>query len=343
MLSQRLLRLTHPARSAARTAAGAVRFYNPEQRGDVGHQAHEGGRAARDPRQSAPADAANGEKGKRASHGLRGNREGLGFADQVGSQSAGGAHAHEGVGAREDVTPPSFADAVKSKLGFGTTAGEAKQNCGGGAGVTGTGRRAFHSSAVGRADQTKGQAPEASRQPKESTHADQNAHLKHKASASQPDQGKGNAAEDPKLPSQHTDASWKPRSSGQQPSSRSFSTSARVSTKHTADSYFKEVDSAEPTNSKVHQVDPSDGGAPVARANEKTATGHFSRAGPETKEYETASKHDQPYGLPPTRGPEKDQKERYGATEGAMNEEPSKPDEGPAGKDADGRKPEGRQ
>ena len=52
------------------------------------------------------------------------------------------------------------------------------------------------------------------------------------------------------------------------------------------------------------------------------------------------SKHDQPYDTPPTRGPAKDQKERYGAQPGVMNEPPSQPDEGPSGKDAGGRVPE---
>ena len=54
------------------------------------------------------------------------------------------------------------------------------------------------------------------------------------------------------------------------------------------------------------------------------------------------NKHDQPYDVPPTRGPEKEQKSRYGGQPGVNKEQPSQPDEGPAGKDADGRKPEGR-
>lgn len=359
MISSRLLRLTHTPRVAARMTA--VRFYNPEQKGDPFDQAHQSGHAATDPRKSSPVDAANDEKGKKAPHDFVGNKEGLGFAEQVGSASATGSNAQlhgslqkpesaEGHSGQENITPPSFTDAVKSKLGFKTTAGEDKQNRGGGVGVTGTGQvtvdrgeRTFHSSAVAwMADQTKGQAPEASRQPQDNTYSDQNAHLKHKTSSAEPDHGKGNASETPKLPSHTAAASRKTSSSSQQPSARAFSTSARASTKHTAESYFKDVDSTEPTNPKVHQVDPSTGGAPVARANEQPATGGFSRAGPDSPEYQTVSKHDQPYDTPPTRGPAKDEKLRYGGEPGVMNEPPSQPDEGPAGKDADGRKPEGR-
>ena len=114
-------------------------------------------------------------------------------------------------------------------------------------------------------------------------------------------------------------------------------------------------------NPKVHQVDSSgESGAPVARANEIPATGQYSRVGPESKEYATVSyqissaagnedspcfeeqvsKHDQPYDTPPTRGPEKDKKLRYGGIPGLG--EPSKAHEGPTGESAGGRKPEGR-
>lgn len=220
MLSRRLLRLPHTPRVAAR--ATAVRFYNPDQKGDVHDQAQHAGFSAKDPRKSSPTDAANFEKGKKAPHDLTGNKEGLGFAEQVGSQSATASSGQfgsrlrkpeiaEGYSGEENITPPSFTDAVKSKLGFKTTAGEDKQNRGGGVGVTGTGqvtvdrgKRTFHTSVASwMADGTKGQAPEASRQPKDSTYSEQNAHLKHKESSSEPDHGKGNAAEEPKLPSQH--------------------------------------------------------------------------------------------------------------------------------------------
>lgn len=89
----------------------------------------------------------------------------------------------------------------------------------------------------------------------------------------------------------HTDAhtyaqTGKSNSVGQQ---RGFSTSARSSAGHTAESYFKEVDTNKPANPKVHQVDSSAEGATVARANEPPATGEFSRSGPDSAEYETVS------------------------------------------------------
>lgn len=68
---------------------------------------------------------------------------------------------------------------------------------------------------------------------------------------------------------------------------RSFHTSSRrLEEKHTADSYFKDIDSTPPQSSKTHQVDSSDN--KVVRPNEP-ATGDFSRAGMQTKEYATVS------------------------------------------------------
>lgn len=91
------------------------------------------------------------------------------------------------------------------------------------------------------------------------------------------------------------DASWKPSSSASQ-QTRQFSTTVRAyqedkETKHTAETYFKDVESTQPSNPKVHQVEPSSGSASVARANEQPVTGEFSRAGSQTKEYETVSGH----------------------------------------------------
>lgn len=294
-------------------------------------QSRQAGFAATNAANSAPTDAANRKEGKnaRAARGeLLGNAENLGFADQVGSQTAtamngwssgaGEADSAEGTSGKDEITPPAFVDAVKKNLGFKTTAGEDKQNRGGGKGVTGTGtfafdhgKRTFHTSAFFMADPaTRGQAPTGSRQPQDSTYGDQNAHLKHKSDPSKADSGKGNAAEEPSLPSQHVsqimqiffdwiltgekfqvDAAWKP-TSGQQGQSRGFSSSARVAQEareeeHTAESYFKDVDETKPPNPKVHQVDPSTTGAPVARANEQPATGEFSRAGSQTEEYDT--------------------------------------------------------
>ena len=70
---------------------------------------------------------------------------------------------------------------------------------------------------------------------------------------------------------------------------RGFSTSARASAKHDAETYQKEVDKNKPTNTKVHQVDSSAEGATVARANEQPVTGEFSRLGPDSPEYKTVS------------------------------------------------------
>jgi hypothetical protein len=218
MLSRHFLRIAQAPRVAAIrvTQVPAVRFYNPDQKGDTFDQAHQSGHEARKESKN-PIDAATSEPGMKAPHDLKGNKEGLGFAEQVGSTSATGSNdlqkqeSNEGSNGQEDITPPSWTDAVKSKLGFSTTAGEAKQNRGQGVGVTGTGqlpkgenKRSFHTSAVSWAlGQTKGQAPEASRQPKESTPGEQNEHLKHKKVSSTPDSGQGNAAEEPTLPSHH--------------------------------------------------------------------------------------------------------------------------------------------
>lgn len=216
MFSRHIIRFSAARRIATRIPVG-VRFYNPEQKGDVGDQAHEGGLHARQPGKASPMDAASPETGKQASRGgLSGNKEGVGFADQVGSQTASGSNmsgknlgkpeSGEGFSGKENITPPSFADAVKNKLGLGTSAGEDKQNRGGGKGVTGTGTfpnaRSMHTSAVRMLPaRTQGQAPDASRRPKERTEGDQNAHLKHKKDNTAPDSGKGNAGKDPKLPS----------------------------------------------------------------------------------------------------------------------------------------------
>ncbi|PCH40727.1 hypothetical protein WOLCODRAFT_162489, partial [Wolfiporia cocos MD-104 SS10] len=203
-------------------------------------------------------------------------------------------------------------------------------------GVTGTGtfhglsgkqqseKRTLHTSAVAwQAEPTKGQAPEASRNPKDR---------------------KDNAAEEPSLPSHQFGD--KPASSSSQ-QRRTLHTSARrlEETKHTAESYYKDVDDSPPENSKTHQVDPSGTGAHVVRPNEPV-TGDFSRAGPQTKEYATQLNREEPYDTPPSKGPEHDQKLRYGGTGGtgkhSGGEPTSEPGEGPEGASAGGRKPEGR-
>ncbi|KAI0355446.1 hypothetical protein OH77DRAFT_1436956 [Trametes cingulata] len=330
-----------------------------DQAARSGQQVRHGGQG------SGPYDAAssNAADQKTDRSGLSGNKEGVGFAEQVGSASATGSKSQaspstgEGKGREEESTPPGLMASIKSKLGLGTSSDEVKQNRGGGVGVTGTGalpfekkpgegRRPFSTSSIRFADPTVGQAPEASRQPKERTNADQNPHLKHQpadtASASR-DHGKGNAAENPTLPSHQFDK--KPSSGSQQ--QRSFSTSARRldEGKHTAESYFKDVDDSPPSSSKVHQVDSSGTGGQVQRPHEPM-TGQYSRAGAGTKEYETVT-HDGQYDVPPDQGPEKDEKLRYGNIPGldgsqSTDKGVSSPGEGPEGASKGGRKPEGR-
>ncbi|KAI1795025.1 hypothetical protein LXA43DRAFT_1178930 [Ganoderma leucocontextum] len=298
--------------------------------------------------------------GQRIAKGYSGNPEGVGFVEQVGGATSLGRKgearpsAGEGKGPQEESTPPGFLANWKSKLGLGTSVEEVKQNRGGGVGVTGTGalpfgkkphegRRPYHSSAVLFADQTtKGQVPESSRQPKERTDADQNTHLHHKVGEG-PDKGRGNAGEKPTLPS-HEVSKDKPSGVSQQ--KRSFSASLlRFNAKdgaHTADSYFKDVDRAPPPSEKTYQVDGTN--PTVQRPNEATS-GEYSPAGAQTKEYATVENGT--YDVPPSTGPEKDQKLRYGNTQQYYDPHgtggnTSKPEEGPEGASAGGPKPQGR-
>ncbi|KZP03964.1 hypothetical protein FIBSPDRAFT_768156 [Athelia psychrophila] len=141
----------------------------------------------------------------------KGNREGVGMAEQVGGASGGSASggAGGGKGGEEEATAPGILAAVKNALGLGTSAGEVKQNRGGGRGVTGTGtmpfgKRKIHSSAVagypGDKTAVKGEAGYGARAPKNGTLADQNDHLQHQEKG-ETDGGAGNAAPDPVLPS----------------------------------------------------------------------------------------------------------------------------------------------
>ncbi|KAI0077297.1 hypothetical protein K474DRAFT_1661924 [Panus rudis PR-1116 ss-1] len=373
MLSRQAVRLSSKARVPIRPFNNVVdgRTYstnpsNPpgepnraDQAGDPQHQAFGRGKYThQNPQRTSSLDAtaANSNSQQKAPHdGLSGNPEGVGFRDQVGSQSFSATRSslserHESVGGQENITPPSFVDAVKNKLGLKTTPGEDKQNRGGGEGVTGTGKprfdsgkRTFMTSAVARfpADRTtEGTAPESSRMPKDSTIGDQNAHLKHKE-GNERDHGKGNAASNPTLPS-HKFSDKKPS----QQQTRSFSTSTRASndTKHTADSYFKDIDSNPPSSDKAHQVDGGNTGPKVHRATEPL-TGGFDQKGVGSQEYETVDKK-HPYDVPPSEGPEAEEKLRYGSKPNLNTEESqsrtSNPGEGPEGASAGGRKPEGR-
>ena len=220
MISQQIARLTR-APKTLRAVSGVRHYvYSPDHKGSPLYQSHKSGLDTRHSTDSAPVDAANRRTGKHADRaGLSGNPENVGFAEQVGSQSRLNFFNFKkpteqenevGMNGEEDITPPAFGDVIKKKVGLGTTAAEDKQNRGGGKGVTGTGQvtfdrgqgRSFHTSATQLA-QTHGQAPDASRQPKEKTQLAQNPHLKHKKDVKKADSGKGNAAEDPQLPSQH--------------------------------------------------------------------------------------------------------------------------------------------
>ncbi|KAI0065851.1 hypothetical protein BV25DRAFT_1821535 [Artomyces pyxidatus] len=105
------------------------------------------GRAATAKSNEHPYDSAspNGVRKAPRTDKERGNPEQIGFADQVGGQSAYDRRVEEGegdggrVGGRREATPPGFFSAVKQALGFGTSSGDVKQNRGAGGGVTGTG------------------------------------------------------------------------------------------------------------------------------------------------------------------------------------------------------------
>ncbi|KAI6114759.1 hypothetical protein EDD17DRAFT_1430035, partial [Pisolithus thermaeus] len=163
---------------------------------------------------SPPLDAASATKSRLRAPTTEssGNREGVGFVEQVGSAS--GTEASRSTRARnqgeggvkeEETKPPGIFAALKQILGIGTSVEDVKQNRGGGEGVTGTGTgmgtdTGTRAEMEGTATKTGGY-PDSSRKPKERTHGDQNEHLIYKRSSRDPDSGSGNAAEEPFLPS----------------------------------------------------------------------------------------------------------------------------------------------
>lgn len=178
--------------------------------------------------------------------------------------------------------------------------------------------RSLHTSSRAAAT-TKGQAPEASRRPEERTNLDQNPHLKHAVSSeggnAGRDTGKGNAAPNPELPSKKLEKS-KGKSGGADKSKRGLHTSAvsqsdSSSGKHSADHYFKDVDTNPPQSSTTHSVDGAS--EAVQRPNQQYAD--------PKKDYATVSK-DEPYepaaeeanGSGFEKGEQKDEKLRYGGT-----------------------------
>jgi len=104
-------------------------------------------------------DASNrGSGGKHASReGAVGNKEGVGFQDQVGGAAGDRQNPGGSRGSEEEAQSPNFVGAVKQALGLKTKPGEVKQNSNGGRGVTGTGtfRRDFHTSSGSDTGTTK--------------------------------------------------------------------------------------------------------------------------------------------------------------------------------------------
>ena len=124
--------------------------------------------------------------------------------------------------------------------------------------------------------------------------------------------------------------------------SRTFaSTSAREAKDgHSADSYFKDVDSEPPSDPTVHRVD--SGSEAVQRPYEHP-NGKYSETGAKAAQsYATVDK-EEPYDTPGNG--HDDKKLRYGGTETWAKSEGSSASnsgEGPEHGNADGRKPEGR-
>lgn len=104
---------------------------------------------------------------------------------------------------------------------------------------------------------------------------------------------------------------------------------------HSAESYFKDVDSTPPSDSTVHRVDSS---SDAVQRPYEPPSGQYSQAGVQTEEYRSTDKtYDTPGGG--------ENKARYGATtpyEEDPNMKNGKPEEGPAQGSAGGRKPEGK-
>ncbi|KDQ63927.1 hypothetical protein JAAARDRAFT_27593 [Jaapia argillacea MUCL 33604] len=233
-------------------------------------------------------DASSSEPSQHQKHTPKGgNPEGVGFTDQVGSQSASspgsGTVGEHGKKGEEEASAPGFVASVKQALGVGTSAGEVKQNRCGGEGVTGTGtgprqagNRKFHTSAfVSEAGNGAGAGgvPDAARQPKEPTYGEQNEHLRHKK----------NAGEEPELPSRRSKSGGEEvdritNPAGGKTQRRSFSTTSSSNsktTKHTTDSYMKDADTTPPPDKTTHTVADLHGeGSQVQKASEpEPATG----------------------------------------------------------------------
>jgi len=108
---------------------------------------------------------------------------------------------------------------------------------------------------------------------------------------------------------------------------------------HSAESYFKEVDSSPPADSSTYQVDAS---SDAVQRPHTPPSGEYSRAGVGSEEYSVVDK-ETPYD-PPSQG-DASKKLRYGGRNQWPSEkgrETSRSNEGPNEASAAGRKPEGR-
>ncbi|KIN94326.1 hypothetical protein M404DRAFT_168645 [Pisolithus tinctorius Marx 270] len=160
-------------------------------------------------------DAASpSESGMKAPRsGLSGNKEGVGFVEQVGSASGTEASrsmraGRQGEGeVKEEARPPGILASLKQMLWIGTSVEDVKQNRGGGEGVTGTGTRmgsvdlASSSSSAPEKVSSQSQYSDSFRKPKKRTHGGQNEHVEPKRPSWDRDSGSGNAVEEPFLPS----------------------------------------------------------------------------------------------------------------------------------------------
>ena len=108
---------------------------------------------------------------------------------------------------------------------------------------------------------------------------------------------------------------------------------------HSAESYFKEVDSSPPADTSTYQVDAS---SDAVQRPHTPPSGEYSQAGVGSEEYSVVDK-ETPYD-PPSQG-DASKKLRYGGQNQWPSEkgrETSRSNEGPNEASAGGRKPEGR-
>ena len=221
--------------------------------------------------------------------------------------------------------------------------------------------------------ETRGEAPESSRQPIERTLGDQNPHLKHAASSAGGDtgrdSGKGNADPvKPELPSkklvekEEREGMRSRSKGGPGKAKRNTGTTGKPArgihtsgwqladqntvpnSKHSAESYFKDVDTSPPESTKTHVVAGS-ADANTHRPNEQYAD--------PKKEYATMSK-DEPYEPPveecsiypgEEKKGQKKEKLRYGGTNRDAERDRSISGQGPENVEtgtAGGMQPEGK-